>query len=118
MAAGLVWSIGQNGQLYGLDPATGKVRQQTAVGASANDFPTPSAGDGLLLAACAQNVVAFSAPAPGAAPVSPAAGAAKSACQSYSRPTHLRRRYIAAIAFGTVVVIAAIGWLLWRRLRR
>ena len=28
VAAGLVWSIGQNGTLYGLSPATGQVRQQ------------------------------------------------------------------------------------------
>jgi outer membrane protein assembly factor BamB len=118
VAAGLVWTIGQNGMLYGLDPATGKVRQQVALGTPANHFPTPSAGDGLLLAACAQNVVAFAAPAPGAAAASPAAGAAKAACQSYSAPTHLSRRYVAAIALGAIVVIAAIGWLLWRLLRR
>ena len=28
VAAGLVWTIGQDGVLYGLDPATGAVRQQ------------------------------------------------------------------------------------------
>ena len=32
VAAGLVWTIGQNGVLYGLDPATGRVRQQTVIG--------------------------------------------------------------------------------------
>jgi outer membrane protein assembly factor BamB len=118
VAAGLVWTIGQdNGMLYGLDPATGRVRQQVAMGRPANHFPTPSVGDGLLLAACAQNVVAFAAPAPGAAPT--AAGTAKhSACQPYTPPIHLRRRYIAAIALGAVVIIAAIGLLLWRRIRR
>ena len=52
-AAGLVWTIGQNGTLYGLDPATGQVRQQVAIGMPANHFPTPSLGDGLLLAASA-----------------------------------------------------------------
>jgi outer membrane protein assembly factor BamB len=59
VAAGLVWTMGQNGVLYGLDPATGRVRQQVTVGAPANHFPTPSVGDGLLIAACADNVIAF-----------------------------------------------------------
>ena len=62
VAAGLVWTVGQNGLLYGLDPATGKVRQQVAIGTPANHFPTLGAGDGLLVAACALNVVAFAAP--------------------------------------------------------
>ena len=118
VAAGLVWTIGQNGVLYGLDPATGRVRQQVAIGTPANHFPTPSVGDGLLLAACAQNVVAFAAPASGGA-TTPAAGQARAVdCRAYSAPAapaHLRRRYIAAIAFGALVVIAGLGWFLWRR---
>jgi outer membrane protein assembly factor BamB len=60
-AAGLVWTMGQNGTLYGLNPATGAVRQQAVVGAPANHFPTPSVGDSLLLAASATRVVAFHA---------------------------------------------------------
>jgi hypothetical protein len=56
-----VWTIGQNGELYGLDPVTGDVREQAAVGAPANHFPTPSLGDGLLLAPSADRVVAFTA---------------------------------------------------------
>ena len=59
VAAGLVWTIGQNGTLYGLDSSTGAVRQQAVIGAPANHFPTPSVGDGLLLAAAANQVVAF-----------------------------------------------------------
>jgi outer membrane protein assembly factor BamB len=59
VAGGLVWTIGQNGRLYGLDPATGKVRQQAAIGVPANHFPTPGIGAGLLLAPSAQNVIAF-----------------------------------------------------------
>ena len=98
IAAGLVWTIGQNGTLYGLDPATGQVRQQVAIGMPANHFSTPSTGDGLLLAASADNVVAFAAPAPGAA-TTPAAGQARpTAGQAHSAPaasapaapTHLR----------------------------
>jgi len=61
VAAGLVWTIGQNGVLYGLDATTGRVRQQASIGAPANHFPTPSVGDGLVLAASANRVVAFRA---------------------------------------------------------
>jgi outer membrane protein assembly factor BamB len=60
-AAGLVWTIGQNGVLYGLNPSTGAVRQQASLGAPANHFPTPSVGDALLLATSATHVVAFHA---------------------------------------------------------
>lgn len=60
-AAGLVWTIGQNGVLYGLNPANGAVRQQATIGSVANHFPTPSVGDSLLLAPTADQVVAFHA---------------------------------------------------------
>ena len=59
LAAGLVWTIGQNGVLYGLDPARGAIRQRATIGRPANHFPTPSVGEGLLLAANARQVVAF-----------------------------------------------------------
>jgi outer membrane protein assembly factor BamB len=59
IAAGLVWSIGQNGVLYGYDPTTGAVRRQVTVGQAANHFPTPSVGDGLFLVPTATQVVAF-----------------------------------------------------------
>jgi outer membrane protein assembly factor BamB len=61
IAAGLVWTIGQNGILYGLSPATGRVRQRASIGAQANHFSTPSVGDGLLLAPDARHIVAFRA---------------------------------------------------------
>ncbi len=61
VAAGLVWTIGQNGSLYGLDPTTGTVRQQASIGVPANHFPTSSVGDGFLLAPAANRVVAFRA---------------------------------------------------------
>ena len=77
--------------------------------------------DGLLLAACAENVVAYAAPASGAA-TTPGAGQARpTACQAYSAPAapkHLRRRDIAAIALGALVVIAGLGWLGWLRWRK
>jgi outer membrane protein assembly factor BamB len=59
LAAGRVWTMGQNGVLYGLDPANGQVAQQVDVGVPANHFPTPSVGDGLLLVPTATRVVAF-----------------------------------------------------------
>ena len=61
VAAGLVWTIGQNGVIYGLDPSTGAVREQATIGAPANHFPTPSVGAGLLLAPAADRIVAFTA---------------------------------------------------------
>jgi outer membrane protein assembly factor BamB len=59
LAAGLVWTIGQNGTLYGLDSQTGSDRQSAYLGAEVNHFPTPAIGDGLLVAPTATGVVAF-----------------------------------------------------------
>ncbi len=61
VAGGLVWTIGSDGVLYGLDPQSGATRAQVAIGRPANHFPTPSVGAGLLLAASADRVVAFTA---------------------------------------------------------
>src|SRR5215469_1906309 len=80
MADGLVWTIGQNGQLYGLDPATGNIRRQAAIGVPANHFPTPGIGDGLMLATSAQNVVAFHILATGATGSAALAGLVFAAC--------------------------------------
>jgi outer membrane protein assembly factor BamB len=120
VAAGLVWTIGQNGIMYGLDPATGTVRQQVTTGVPANHFPTPSVAAGLLIAPAADNVVAFAAPAPGAQPATaPAAGSSQPssgpAHTAPAAPAHFRRRYIAAIALAALLVIVGGGWLLWRR---
>jgi putative pyrroloquinoline-quinone binding quinoprotein len=118
VAAGLVWTIGPNGVLYGLDPATGQVRQQAAIGVPANHFPTPTVADGLLLAACAQNVVAFAAPGPGSAVAVAASASPHSLCQAYQAPgPPISRRVIAGIALAVLVVLAALGWLLWRLFR-
>ncbi|MGH9098367.1 MAG: PQQ-binding-like beta-propeller repeat protein, partial [Acidimicrobiales bacterium] len=51
VAAGLVWTIGQDGVLSGLNPTTGAVQQRASIGSPINHFPTPSVGDGVLLAA-------------------------------------------------------------------
>jgi hypothetical protein len=69
-AGGLVWSIGGS-SLYGLDPANGHAVEQVSVGGQANHFPTPSVGDGLLLAPSTDQVVAFSGSAGLPGPPSP-----------------------------------------------
>ena len=132
IAAGLVWTIGQNGMLYGLDPATGKVRQQAPIGAVANHFATPSVSAGLLLAPAANHVVAFTATASGASgsggsatatPHSPAPRTTPGdkASQRAGKGTGsgtgggISPGAIAGVAAGAVVVIGGIGWLAWRR---
>jgi polyvinyl alcohol dehydrogenase (cytochrome) len=62
VAGGEVWSIDRSGVLYGLDPLNGAVVQQFSIGSEANHFPTPSVGDGLLLAPAANQVFAFAGP--------------------------------------------------------
>jgi outer membrane protein assembly factor BamB len=117
IAAGLVWTIGQNGMLYGLDPGTGNTRQQVALGTPANHFPTPSVADGLLLAACAVNVVAFHAQ--GSASSHAPASSASVSCEAYSPPgPGIPRRDIAAAAFGGLTVVLAAVSLIWFTLRR
>jgi hypothetical protein len=74
LAGGLVWSV-RDGTLYGIDPADGTVAQQVSVGDNANDFPTPSVGDGLLLVTGADEVHAFSGSIGLPGPPSPPASA-------------------------------------------
>jgi outer membrane protein assembly factor BamB len=69
-AGGLVWSIGGS-TLYGLNPASGAPVWSVSVGGQANHFPTPSVGDGLLLAPNTDQVVAFSGSAGIPGPPSP-----------------------------------------------
>jgi hypothetical protein len=118
-----VWTIGQNGVLYGLDPATGKVRQQVSIGAPANHFPTPSVAGGLLLAPSADRVVAFAARASGAASATPAAtapanaGATPSPAGSAGPGRASPGIAVAAVSAGVVAMIG-LGWLAYRRMRR
>ena len=128
VAAGLVWTIGQDGMLYGLDPSTGAVQQQASIGVPANHFPTPSVGDGLLLAPSRTAVVAFhavSASSPTTSeptttapttvtthPHSPASAAPASGAGGTSAGE------IAGIAAGVVIVLTATSWFLVRRRRR
>jgi hypothetical protein len=122
VAAGLIWTIGQDGTLYGLDPATGSVRQQAAIGAPANHFPTPSVGDGLLVAPSADRVVAFRA-VPTAAPSPSGSTATTGGSVPVLRPTTgvddaLPPGEVAGIVVGAVAVVAVAVWLVRRRRRR
>ena len=69
-AGGLVWSIGGT-SLYGVNPSTGGTVEQLTVGSQANHFPTPSVGDGLLLAPASDQVIAFAGSAGIPGPPSP-----------------------------------------------
>jgi len=125
LAAGLLWTIGQNGTLYGLDPATGAIRQQASVGAVANHFPTPAVAGGLMLAPAARDVVAFAAPGPGTqAPATPTALPSTAApgpppsppaSQPPAAGGGLPAAALAGIAVGGLIVIGFLGWLLWQR---
>ena len=118
VAAGLVWTISRSGVLYGLDPATGAVRQQASIGAVANHFSTPSVADGLLLAPAADQVVAFTASASlSAAASSSAAAAASASAAAASAPAGagLPARAIVGIVIAGLAVIGWAGWLVWRR---
>jgi outer membrane protein assembly factor BamB len=120
VAAGLVWTIGQNGMLYGLDPATGAVRQQASIGVPANHFPTPSAADGLLLAPSADQVVAFAAAAhaPTTNPTPAPSGVAASNAGSGSSAGGVLPVAAIAIAVGVVGVLVVIGAAFWLGRRR
>ena len=123
VAAGLVWTIGQDGGLYGLDPSSGAVRRHATVGAPANHFPTPSVGAGLLLAPTADRVVAFSAPAGAATGTTtttapgPTTTAPATTTSAPAPGTGTSRWVIAAAVGGALVVVAGLAWLLLRRRR-
>jgi len=82
VAGGLVWSVGGT-VLYGLDAATGAATVRLPIGTNANDFATPSLGDGLLLVTGGRHgdaVLAFAGPhglPKPPAPAPPAPGGAR-----------------------------------------
>jgi polyvinyl alcohol dehydrogenase (cytochrome) len=62
IADGLIWTIGGDA-VHGLNPANGQEVVSIPFGGSANHFPTPSVGDGLLLLPGTDQVLAFKGPA-------------------------------------------------------
>lgn len=123
VAAGLVWSIGQNGTLYGLSATTGRPVEQSNVGVPASHFPTPSVGDGLLLASGANDVVAFFVtPNSAAAGTTTSSVATTSTAIRAATPTQRRAAggtpagAIAAVVLGALALVGGGLWL-WRRRR-
>jgi outer membrane protein assembly factor BamB len=116
VVAGLVWTIGRDGVLDGLDAASGALRQHAAIGAVANHFPTPSVGDGVLVAAGTNRVIAFRTTAARTAPNTPAAPA-----HSATSPAASSRTASSGLAWGAaaggVILLAAIGARIWWRRR-
>ena len=119
IAAGLVWTIGQNGMLSGLSPTTGAVQQQASIGTPINHFPTPSVGSGMLLAAAGTHVVAFTA--------SPSSSSANSSTTTLPTlpparsPAQPREGFpviaIIAMVAGAAILIGVIVWLVRRQTR-
>ena len=58
VAGGLVWTI-EGSTLMGIQPSNGRPPESLPLGGQANHFPTPSVGDGLLLATSSDQVHAF-----------------------------------------------------------
>ena len=109
VAGGRVWTIGQNGHLYGLDPATGKIRQQATIGTPANHFPTPGIGDGLLLAPSARNVIAIRTS--DVARVTESAG--RDSRNHASAAADTSGLMIAGIAIACLLAVGAFGCFIW-----
>ncbi len=63
IANGLVWTIGHDNAVHGLNPANGEEVISIHFGTVANHFSTPSVGDGLLLLPGTDQVFAFMGPA-------------------------------------------------------
>ncbi len=129
VAAGKVWTIGLNGTLYGLNPLTGATLQQTSIGSPANHFPTPSIGDGLLLAPSAQRVIAFTAKmssghaaAAAVATISttigPKGGGSDPAVLSPTSPGGHSAAGITVLAVGGATLLGGLFWLVLSARRR
>jgi len=124
VAAGLVWTVGQDGELYALNPATGAVRGHAAVGVPANHFPTPSVGGGLLLAPTADRVVAFSAPSSTGTPSSSTTSTSVARptttvpATTTTAPARAGSSNAWAVALAIVGALAVVGVVIWALVRR
>jgi hypothetical protein len=76
VAGGLVWTIGGDNELHGLNPSNGDEVMALSFSGYANHFPTPAVGDGLLLVPATSQVVAWMGPA-GLPPAPPGVPVAK-----------------------------------------
>ena len=140
VAAGLVWTISQNGTLYGLSSATGTVRQQVSIGGQAGrPFPDSQRGRRPAVGSVSrsggrlhhvrprfgQHAHAGPEPGPGGPRQQPAGDRRRrrSPCQRHRRPPHRRpggdrRDRLARVATLLIEVArrtcptveAAIGW--------
>lgn len=123
-AAGLVWTIGQNGVLYGLNPASGAIQSQAPIGTPTNHFPTPSVGAGLMLAPASNRVVAFKTSSTPTTSTTTNAGATTTSTST--KPAHAATPASdggssagwIALGVAVVVVLGAGTWWLLRRRRR
>jgi outer membrane protein assembly factor BamB len=132
IAGGLVWSIG-GGHLDALLPASGAIAQSFPLGEQDNHFPTPSFGDGLLLAPSADQIHAFAGPTSAsttttatstAAPTTTAAATPVPAHHATASPSAASRAHAAVrwplIVGGLAVLLALlfVAWLAWWRPKR
>jgi microcystin-dependent protein len=121
VAGGLVWTIGSNGILYGLNPTSGAVQDQATIGAPANHFPTPSVGAGLLLAPSAEHVVAFRAASSGPTSARTTTTTTISAQSTTTSTVPASQSggtspwVIAAAVVGALAVLGVATWLIRRR---
>lgn len=118
VAGGLVWTIGSNGVLYGLNPATGTVTEQATIGTPANHFPTPSIGGGLLLVPSSNRVVAFSASTATASASTTTTTSPRTTTtftSSPGQPAGTSPWIIAAAVLGGLAFLAVVAWVFRRR---
>jgi polyvinyl alcohol dehydrogenase (cytochrome) len=122
VAGGLVWSIGQNGTLYGLDPATGQVRQQASIGSPATHFPTAAVGEGLLIAPTSNRVIAFSVSSPTTSTSSTAqTHPTTTSTPGTSRTAPARNSDVVlyiALAVGALAIVSGSAWVVRRKRTR
>jgi polyvinyl alcohol dehydrogenase (cytochrome) len=117
VAGGLVWTIGSNGVLSGLNPSTGAVTKQATIGAPANHFPTPSIAEGHLLAPSSNRVVAFStssATASGSTTTTTSPRTTTTFSAPKREPAGVNAWIIGAAIVGGLGVLATVDWLFRR----
>ncbi len=108
LAGGLVWTVSQTGDLYGLSPTTGVAVVTERIGLVSNHFATPSVADGIVLAPGATEVYAFAGPA-GLPPLPPPPPPIKS---------FVARTHLAILVPALILVVLGAGFWMARRRRR